>query len=218
MVRRAVLTLLVSAALMAVGSVSVGETPKEAPIATGPGVGEPLQSPGLPTLYDGGGGRNREPQGVESPSAPFPLREHDPLYAYVYDPGFELPRPAPAPQAQVMAATLPDMLEHEVLAVLIEAGWPEPLHDAALRLSFCESGYYHPVTKIKYWRPWAIGDGGASVGLFQMQWSGSSWRGWFIPAGEDEAQRLDPVVNARTALWAYNRSGWEPWTCKKVLP
>lgn len=41
----------------------------------------------------------------------------------------------------------------------------------------------------------------------------SSWRGWFIPAGEDESQRFDPVVNARTALWAYNRSGWAPWSC-----
>ena len=55
----------------------------------------------------------------------------------------------------------------ELVRVLRQAEWPEVLIPEAVRVSFCESGYTDPITKIKYWRPTAIGDSGRSVGLFQ---------------------------------------------------
>jgi hypothetical protein len=138
----------------------------------------------------------------ESCPLPYPLREHDPLTAYVHDVGFTLPMPAPPPSAVVRAAGA--LTEAQLREVLSEAGWPVGLHDQALSVMWCESR----------WNANAEGDRGSSVGLFQVQWSGSSWRGWFLAAGEDESLRFDPVVNARTALYAYNRSGWAPWSCK----
>jgi hypothetical protein len=116
------------------------------------------------------------------------------------------PTPSPVQAATVRAAAQGGSLtEAEMVAVLTEAGWPAELHAAALAVSWCESR----------WSPYAVGDGGRSLGLFQMQWSGAGWRGWFVPAGEDEAMAHDPVVNARTAWWAYQRSGWAPWSCAR---
>ena len=128
-----------------------------------------------------------------------------------YHPGVTIePPPTPTPtiveQATARAASQGGSLtEAEMVAVLYSAGWPEELHSQALAVSYCESR----------WSPYAVGDGGRSLGLFQMQWSGAGWRGWFIPAGEDEAMAHDPVVNARTAWWAYQRSGWAPWSCAR---
>ena len=122
-----------------------------------------------------------------------------------YHPGETIePTPSPVQAATVRAASQGGSLtEAEMVAVLYSAGWPEELHSQALAVSYCESR----------WSPYAVGDGGRSLGLFQMQWSGAGWQGWFRPAGEDEAQAHDPVVNARTAWWAYQRSGWAPWSC-----
>ena len=97
------------------------------------------------------------------------------------------------------------LTEAEMVAVLTEAGWPAELHAAELAVAGGESR----------WSPYAVGEGGRARGVFQMQWSGAGWRGWFIPAGEDEAMAHDPVVNARTAWWAYQRSGWGPWSCAR---
>lgn len=116
------------------------------------------------------------------------------------------PTPTVVQAATARAASQGGSLtEAEMIAVLYSAGWPEELHRRALEVSYCESR----------WSPYAVGDGGRSLGLFQMQWSGAGWQGWFRPAGEDEAQAHDPVVNARTALYAYNRSGWGPWSCAR---
>jgi hypothetical protein len=128
-------------------------------------------------------------------------------YDLAYHPGETIePTPSPVQAATVRAAAYGGSLsEAEMVAVLYSAGWPEELHRRALEVSYCESR----------WSPYAVGDGGRSLGLFQMQWSGAGWRGWFIPAGEDEAMAHDPVVNARTAWWAYQRSGWGPWSCAR---
>ena len=89
--------------------------------------------------------------------------------------------------------------------VLAAAGWPAELHDAALRVAWCESKY----------SPGARGDHGASVGLFQL-----NLQTWFRYAGEDPAQWDDPVVNARVAWATYNYDiargspPWKQWTCK----
>lgn len=70
-------------------------------------------------------------------------------------------------------------------AVLTEAGWPVEWHDDALAVAWCESK----------WTPYAVGDGGNSLGLMQL------WRGWFEPAGYSVGQAFDPLVNARVALY-----------------
>lgn len=113
--------------------------------------------------------------------------------------------------AEVQAATLRvqevggSLTEAEVRAVLTEAGWPAELHDAALAVAWCESR----------WSPYAVGDGGNSLGLFQLNVAT-----WFRYAGEDPALWAEPLVNARTAWATYNYDlgrGYEPWkqwSCK----
>lgn len=77
------------------------------------------------------------------------------------------------------------LTEAEMRAVLTEAGWPAAWHDDALSVAWCESK----------WSPYAIGDGGNSLGAWQL------WRGWFEPAGYSVGQAFDPLVNARVALY-----------------
>lgn len=138
------------------------------------------------------------------------------------------PTPTPTPtiveQATARAASAGGSLsEAEMRAVLAEAGWPAELHGQALAVSRCESGY----------SPYANGDynnhpeapGYMSRGLFQMgvagwRWVNGAWtwwNGWFVYFGYSDADAYDPLVNARTALYAYQRSGWGPWSCRSVL-
>ena len=137
----------------------------------------------------------------------YPLPEHDPLYAYVHDVGWTLPTPAPPPSAPVQSAG-GALTEGELLAVLTEAGWPAELHDEALRIIHCESRG----------RPDALGDGGKSAGLFQLNIAT-----WFRYAGENPDLWADPLVNARTAWATYNYDlgrgyvPWKQWSCRKVL-
>lgn len=94
--------------------------------------------------------------------------------------------------------------EAEMRAVLTMAGWPVEMHDQALWVSWCESK----------WSPYA--DNGTDRGLFQMSFSpAATLRGsWFAYYGVDEALWSDPVTNALVARWAYERSGWGPWSCR----
>lgn len=100
------------------------------------------------------------------------------------------------------------LTEAEMRAVLTEAGWPEELLAEALTVAYCESK----------WSPYAVGDGGHSLGLFQLNGM------WFGYAGEDRSQWADPVVNARTAWATYQYDigrgyvPWKQWSCRKVLP
>lgn len=51
----------------------------------------------------------------------------------------------------------------------------------------------------------AVGDGGASIGLFQLNDNG-------LGSGLDRAARADPETNIKTAAAAvYGGSGWKPW-------
>ena len=131
---------------------------------------------------------------------------------------------APLPEQEVQAASVPtpsiraetpsytppppsvgQLSEGEMRDVLAAAGWPAELHDAALRVAWCESKY----------SPGARGDHGASVGLFQLNLAT-----WFRYAGEDPAQWDDPVVHARVAWATYNYDigrgspPWKQWSCK----
>lgn len=92
----------------------------------------------------------------------------------------------------------------ELDAVLAMAGWPPGLRDEAAAVAWCESR----------WSPGAVGDGGSSLGLFQL------WSGWFAWAGADPGQWDDPVTNAKVALAVHQRdlgmgrSGWAQWSCQ----
>lgn len=72
---------------------------------------------------------------------------------------------------------------------------------AACAIAFCESRY----------GAWAVGDHGASLGLFQIQ---PRWHQWRVP-GED---LMDADVNTRAA-WLISNGGrdWSAWTCRFVL-
>jgi hypothetical protein len=104
-------------------------------------------------------------------------------------------------RASVRSASIGGQLtEAEMVAVLVEAGWPAALHAQALAVAWCES----------MWSPNADGDQGRSKGLFQLNEST-----WFRYAGEDPERWADPLVNARVAWATYQYDigrGYEPWT------
>lgn len=106
---------------------------------------------------------------------------------------FELPAASVVPWPE-------QLTEDQVELVLERAGWAPELWGEAKAVAWCESR----------WSPGAIGDHGASVGLFQLNKAT-----WFKYAGEDPEQWDNPVVNARVAMAAYRySSGWAQWTCK----
>lgn len=92
----------------------------------------------------------------------------------------------------------------ELDAVLEVAGWPPELRAQAAEVAWCESR----------WSPYAVGDRGNSLGLFQL------WTGWFSWAGVDVENWNDIVSNAQVALAvvrrdiARGRSPWAQWSCK----
>lgn len=95
--------------------------------------------------------------------------------------------------------------EAEMRAVLTVAGWPAEWHDDALAIAWCES----------HWSPYAVGDGGNSLGAWQL------WRGWFGPAGYSVDQAFDPLTNARVALYVRQVrgrfGGAGGWSCAERL-
>ncbi|QFG02175.1 lytic transglycosylase domain-containing protein [Tepidiforma bonchosmolovskayae] len=105
----------------------------------------------------------------------------------------------PQPEATPWPAQLTEAQMREVLRL---AGWPAELVDEALAVSWCESR----------WSPGAVGDGGSSLGLFQL------WGGWFAAVGLPLERWDDPVVNATAALrvlelrgrWG-GPGGWSCW-------
>lgn len=110
---------------------------------------------------------------------------------------------APAPMAGVAyaAQASESLTEADMRAILTATGWPVELHDQALTIAWCESKY----------SPGAVGDGGNSLGLWQI------WYGWFAPAGYSVEQAYDPVTNSRVALYVRTTRGrWGGgggWSC-----
>lgn len=91
--------------------------------------------------------------------------------------------------------------EADMDALLEATGWPAEWREEAKAIAWCESRF----------RPWAVGDGGNSLGLWQL------WYGWARPAGYEPDQLYDPVVNSRTALYVRTTRGrWGGgggWSC-----
>lgn len=92
------------------------------------------------------------------------------------------------------------LTQPEMDAVLRLAGWPPDAIDAAAAVAWCESRY----------SPRAVGDGGSSLGVFQL------WVGWFPWAGVDPDQWADPVTNAAVArmVWERDLRTWRQWSCR----
>lgn len=91
------------------------------------------------------------------------------------------------------------LTREELEVVLAMAGWPQALRGEAAAVAWCESR----------WQTGAVGDGGSSLGLFQL------WSGWFGWAGEPLEQWADPVTNAKVALAVHQRDlGWRQWSCQ----
>ena len=105
--------------------------------------------------------------------------------------------PAGVHAAQVDGA----LTEAEMDALLEAAGWPSEWREEAKVIAWCESRY----------RPGAVGDGGNSLGVWQL------WTGWFPAAGYSVEQAYDPAVNARVALYVRQvRGRWGGgggWSC-----
>ena len=108
--------------------------------------------------------------------------------------------------APVVPADVP-LTSEDMDALYAYVGVPSAWVDDLLAISFCESGFVDPVTKVHYWRPYVTGDGGASLGLHQL------WSGWFRE-GEDP---MDPVVNTLVAVRVREIrgrfGGAGGWTC-----
>lgn len=86
------------------------------------------------------------------------------------------------------------LTEQQMRALIAKHFRPEDV-DKALYIARGESGY----------RTDAIGDNGASIGLFQLNDNG-------LGKGMSRQARLDPETNVRTAAQAvYGGSGWSPW-------
>ncbi|MDE0605048.1 MAG: hypothetical protein OXI18_11650 [bacterium] len=96
--------------------------------------------------------------------------------------------------------------------------------DDALAVMDCESSG----------NPRAVGDDGASIGLFQIAWD-NIWGRYEYPEGIREAADVpagmtiaetkewlkDPANNVRVAFWTWELrggwSGWGGWSCSRVL-
>lgn len=99
--------------------------------------------------------------------------------------------PATGSQSLVEAATARvnaqggSLTEDEVIAVLRAAGAPEAWIPDMVAISQCESRH----------SPYAVGDGGNSLGMFQ------TWFGWARAYGVSVEELFDPLVNAKVALY-----------------
>lgn len=95
--------------------------------------------------------------------------------------------------------------DKEIIKIwLSQGGWPQELHDEALRVVFCESRN----------KPWEKSPNGLYRGLFGLS------KLWFDYSGEDWETWSDPVINAKVAYITYlydiakNQKPWTQWSCK----
>ncbi|GAB4324305.1 MAG: hypothetical protein Kow0010_06120 [Dehalococcoidia bacterium] len=104
----------------------------------------------------------------------------------------------------VISHTSP-LSDDEMEAVLSAAGVPSGWWEDFRAIAWCESS----------WRRDAVGDGGMSLGIWQL------WRGWFPRADLDITHWADPVTNARAALYVREvrgrYGGPGGWTCADKL-
>jgi hypothetical protein len=105
-----------------------------------------------------------------------------------------------------------ELSSEEVDALYAYVGVDELARSGLKSVAFCESR----------WRPGAVGDSGASLGMHQLNWS--TWFPYALGLGlvteEDRERWADPVVNTKVALGAmrYDEGRGYPrfkqWTCQ----
>lgn len=140
---------------------------------------------------------------VQAPAAPG--QELD----AIFHPGADItPQEAAAADAaryqQRIDALGGSLSEFEMRRVLEAAGWPEASIPQAIAVAYCESRF----------SPYAVGDAGASLGLFQL------WNGWFDAFHVDRERWHDAVTNAAVALRVLQTRGrWGGpggWSCADI--
>lgn len=136
---------------------------------------------------------------------PPPLHELSPQLFEKFE-EFESPTLAPVDPPTVHAASGggSSLTEDEMVVLLRDTGWPEEVIPQALAVAWCESK----------WSPYASGDSGVSLGLFQIGVARPGWNGWFVYFGVDESLAYDALTNAQVARMIFERSGFAPWSCK----
>lgn len=130
---------------------------------------------------------------------------------------FTAPAPEPIIPVEKVQAAEPQLSDIEQM---IKDAFPENYREA-IAIAKCESGL----------NPTRIGDKnlityngddivGNSIGLFQIRTGGKDFnraRANNMTPDEFRKWMLDPVENIKYAREIYDRQGWGPWTCKKVL-
>lgn len=129
--------------------------------------------------------------------------------------GGDVPEVSTGPSPSTVTVPIPGaaLSRDEAIAALTAAGWPAQLHEEALSVWSKENG--------GCWCTGKVGDGGRSLGAFQLQDAHSGWMGWWRWCGTDSRRFADPVLNASTALCVYRydiERGNPPWTQWTVKP
>jgi len=89
---------------------------------------------------------------------------------------------------------------------VIRAVFPDHAEDYAIAIASCETG--------GTFNPRTLGDGGNSIGVFQIHWPSWGGLGWV----GTQAQLLTPWHNARVALRiSGSGTNWQPWTCSRLI-
>lgn len=137
--------------------------------------------------------------GADQPSAP-----GSPIVEVQAEPVVEPEPPEADPCARV---DWPAQLNRDELDLVFNcAEVPEEWRDEAMRVAWGESS----------WSPGALGDSGASVGLFQL-----NRETWSRYCGVPPESLEHPVVNTRCAWLTYNydlERGQAPWTQWSIRP
>ena len=134
---------------------------------------------------------------VLAPAGPVePLPEIEDVSAAGVTPGATF-TPAPNSGSQ--------LTEAEMRALLAEAGAEAEWIESFLAIAWCESKH----------SPGARGDGGASLGLYQL------WTGWAPAAGYAVDDLYEPLINTKVAVYVRTVrgrfGGGGGWTCAGIL-
>lgn len=115
------------------------------------------------------------------------------------------PEPVVLPSPAVEPIPRGQLSDDDIDRVFDLADVPAEWRAALKSIAFCESRY----------NATAVGDSGASLGLFQL------WSGWFSWAGYGVGEWSDPVINTRVAMAVRNYrgrfGGAGGWSCADAL-
>jgi hypothetical protein len=126
------------------------------------------------------------------PTAPDPASDRGKVYAAGDIESIVEPLAEPGPADDT--ATGPYIWLEDVHTLLVAAGAPAEWIADLTAIAQCESGRQERGTGRWYVRAGAVGDGGNSLGMWQL------WHGWYAAAGESLGGWRDPATSARVAV------------------